>query len=138
MNQIETKTAARSIIVPLLCTLFVFSLACAARAQLYAVTDLGTLGGTNGMAYGINDHEQIVGTMQVGMGSYHAFMFDGGRLANLGTLGGSNSWAYGINDMGWMVGGADLPMTNMHAFLCTNAWMSPAMMDLGTLGGSNS
>ena len=118
--------------------LFVLSLACAVRAQSFAVTDLGTLGGTNGMAYGINDHEQIVGTMQVGMGSYHAFMFDLGRLADLGTLGGSNSWAYGINDMGWMVGGADLPMTNMHAFLCTNAWMSSAMMDLGTFGGSNS
>jgi hypothetical protein len=32
----------------------------------------------------------------------------------------------------------ELPMTNMHAFLCTNALTNPMMMDLGTMGGSNS
>jgi len=42
----------------------------ATTAQPYAVTDLGTLGGTNGMAYGINDQEQIVGTAQTGFGNY--------------------------------------------------------------------
>lgn len=108
-----------------------------AHAQFYAVTDLGALGGTNAMAYAINNHEQIAGTAQTAMGNYHAFMFDGGRMIDLGTMGGSNSWAYGLNDMGWMVGAADLPMTNMHAFLCTNALMNP-LMDLGTMGGSNS
>ncbi len=107
------------------------------HAQFYAVTDLGTLGGTNGMAYGINNHEQVVGAAQTAMGNFHAFMFDGGRMADLGTMGGNNSWAFGINDMGWMVGAAEMPMTNMHAFLCTNA-LNQMMMDLGTLGGSNS
>ncbi len=108
------------------------------RAQFYAVTDLGTLGGTNGMAYSINNQEQIVGAAQTVMGNDHAFLFENGRMMDLGTLGGSNSWAYGISDRGWMVGAADLPWTNMHAFLCTNGLMGPAMMDLGTLGGSNS
>src|SRR5512144_23177 len=120
---IEIKSAARSIMLAFLSGLFVLSLACAARAQSYAVTDLGTLGGTNGMAYGINQHEQIVGTAQTAMGTYHAFMFDDGRMIDLGTMGGSNSWAYGINDMGWIVGAAEMPLTNMHAFLCTNALM---------------
>ncbi len=110
----------------------------AAHAQFYAVTGLGSLGGTDGMAYGINNNEQIVGTMQTGAGSFHAFMFDGGRMMDLGTLGGSNSCAYGINDSGWMVGGAEWRGTNMHAFLCTNASLGAGMMDLGTLGGSNS
>jgi probable HAF family extracellular repeat protein len=110
----------------------------AASAQFYAVTDLGTFGGTNGMAYSINNHEQIVGGAQTPTGNYQAFMFDGGRMMGLGTLGGSNSWCYGINDYGWMVGAAGLPTTNLHAFLCTNAFMNPFMMDLGTLGGSNS
>ena len=108
------------------------------RAQPFAVTDLGTLGGPSGMAYGINSHEQIVGVAQTAAGSSHAFMFEGGRMMDLGTMGGSNSWAYGINDMGWMVGAAEMPMTNMHAFLCTNALASTNMMDLGTLGGSHS
>jgi probable HAF family extracellular repeat protein len=116
----------------------VLTLACAARAQFYAVTDLGALGGTNGIAYGINNREQIVGTAQTGMGNYHAFLFDGGRMVDIGTMGRSNSWAYGINDNGWMVGASGMPGSNMHAFVCTNALMNAFMVDLGTLGGSNS
>ncbi len=138
MNSVKTITANRSTCRSLWSSLAFLALACTARAQFYAVTDLGTLGGTNGMAYGINNHEQIVGAMQTAMGNYHAFMFDGGQMADLGTMGGSNSWAYGINDSGWMVGASGMPMTNMHAFLCTNALMNPTMTDLGTLGGSNS
>ncbi len=115
-----------------------FLAAGAAYAQFYAVTDLGTLGGTNGMAYGINNQEQIVGAMQTPMGNYHGVLFDGGRVVDLGTMGGSNSWAYGINDNGWMVGGAEMPWTNTHAFFCTNALLNPSLMDLGTLGGTNS
>jgi probable HAF family extracellular repeat protein len=136
-SQIET-TFARWCVRLGLAACLIFARATTATAQPYAVTDLGALGGTNGMAYGINDQEQIVGTAQTAMGSYHAFMFDGGRMIDLGTMGGSNSWAYGINNMGWMVGAAQMPMTNMHAFLCTNALLNPMMMDIGTLGGSNS
>ena len=139
MRLIEIKIAPRLAAWPLWPSLLVIlALTLPARAQFYAVTDLGTLGGTNGMAYSINNHEQIVGAMQTAMGNYHAFMFDGGRRVDLGTLGGSNSWAYGVNDNGWMVGASGMPMTNMHAFFCTNALMNPTMMDLGTLGGSNS
>lgn len=123
---------------PFWSTLILLAFAAPLRAQFYAVTELGTLGGANGMAYGINNHEQIVGAAQTSMGNYHAFMFDSGWMMDLGTMGGSNSWAYGINDMGWMVGGAEMGTTNLHAFLCTNAWLNPMMSDLGTLGGSNS
>lgn len=139
MNRIETKPRARSSARPLWSSWFaLLALASVARAQFYAVTDLGTLGGTNAMAYSLNNHEQIVGAAQTSMGTYHGFMFDGGRMVDLGTMGGSNSWAYGINDMGWMVGAAEMPMTNMHAFLCTNGLVNPTMMDMGTLGGTNS
>ena len=112
--------------------------ASALHAEFYAVTDLGTLGGTNSMAYSINNHEQIVGASQAGMGNYHGFMFQDGRMMDLGTMGGSNSWAYGINDNGWMVGASQMSNTSMHGFLCTNALTGRSMMDLGTLGGSNS
>ena len=137
-NRTGFRTSTASPVWPLLTSLVLLFFTGAARAQFYAVTDLGSLGGTNGMAYSINNHEQIVGAMQTAMGDYHAFMFDGGRMVDLGTMGGSNSWAYGINDNGWMVGASGMATTNMHAFLCTNALMNPSMMDLGTLGGSNS
>ncbi len=123
---------------PFTATLALFALGATARGQSYAVTDLGTLGGTNCIAYGINSQEQIVGAAQTVMGDYHGFMFDAGRMIDLGTMGGRNSWAYGINDGGWMVGTAELAGTNSHAFLCTNALMNPFLVDLGTLGGSNS
>jgi probable HAF family extracellular repeat protein len=109
-----------------------------AHAQFYALTDLGTLGGTNCLAYAINNLEQIVGASQTEMGDYHAFMFQAGNMMDLGTLGGSNSWAYGINDNGWVVGASEMPMGNMHGFVTTSAQMISSMMDLGTAGGTNS
>ncbi|MCL5097730.1 MAG: immunoglobulin domain-containing protein [Candidatus Omnitrophica bacterium] len=126
----------RAWLVPLSLALATFT--GVAHAQFYAVTDLGTLGGTNCLAYGINDDEQIVGSSETAAGVSRGFMFDHGRMMDLGTLGGSNSWAYGINDNGWMVGGSDLPDGNEHGFLCTNALALTNMIDLGTLGGSNS
>jgi probable HAF family extracellular repeat protein len=138
MKQMEHRTISRFTAWPLWCGLALLALTCVARAQFYAVTDLGAFGGTNGMAYGINNHEQVVGTAQTGVGNYHGFMFDGGRMVDLGTMGGSNSWAYGINDNGWMVGASGMAGTNMHAFVCTNALTNLVMMDLGTMGGSNS
>ena len=74
MKRTEIKTATRSVLRPLWAGLpLLLALACPARAQFYAVTDLGTLGGTNGMAYGINNHEQIVGAAQTGVGNYHGY-----------------------------------------------------------------
>jgi probable HAF family extracellular repeat protein len=136
----ETHVSRHSVSWPWWAGLAIVMLANASRAQFYAVTDLGTLGGTNGMAYGINNHEQIVGAAQTGAGAYHAFMFDQGQMIDVGTMGGSNSWAYGINDSGWMVGASEVVdgETNVNAFLCTNAWEGDDMMDLATLGGSNS
>lgn len=137
MRIIETPPA-RSASISLWSSVALLALSCIARGQFYAVTELGTLGGTNSMATALNNHEQVVGAAQTALGNYHAFMFGGGRMTDLGTLGGSNSWAYGVNDNGWVVGGAELSWTNMHAFLCTNGLMGGGMMDLGTLGGSNS
>src|SRR5512143_105877 len=133
MKRIEFRTIPRFTAWTLWFGLALLTVTGVARAQFYAVTDLGALGGTNGMAYGINNHEQIVGTAQTGMGNYHGFMFDGGRMVDLGSMGGSNSWAYGINDNGWMVGASGMPMANVHAFVCTNALTNAVMMDLGTL-----
>jgi len=87
MKRMEHRTISRFTAWALWSGLALLALTGAARAQFYAVTDLGALGGTNGMAYGINNHEQIVGTAQTGMGNYHGFMFDGGGWLT------SRSWA---------------------------------------------
>ncbi len=55
-----------------------------------AMTDLGTLGGSDSYAYGINDSGQIVGGSYTSSGDYHAFLYANGAMADLGTLGGDS------------------------------------------------
>jgi probable HAF family extracellular repeat protein len=70
------------------------------------ITDLGTLGGDNSYATGINDAGQVVGDSRTAAGTTHAFITgpNGVGMTDLGTLGGDYSTASGINDAGQVVG----------------------------------
>lgn len=70
------------------------------------VIDLGTFGGAESWAYGMNDQGFVVGWAGEADGTYHAFVWDGTAMTDLGTLGGPFSSAYGINDQGTIVGWA--------------------------------
>jgi probable HAF family extracellular repeat protein len=116
---------------------FTFLVVATAQAQLYRITDLGTLpGGMTSEAAAINDHGQVVGAASVPQGT-HAFLWTHSRgMQDLGSLpgGGSYSYAVGINHGGTIAGSSDFtqPYTgNTHAFLWTR---SSGMRDLGTLG----
>src|SRR6476646_3093980 len=73
-----------------------------------AMTDLGTLGGTQSFGNGLNASGQVAGeSFTTGDAATHAFLWKpptpggaGGTMYNLGTLGGTNSYAYGINTSG--------------------------------------
>ena len=93
-----------------------------AQAQLkkahihYSVTDLGTLGGSNSVPWGINDRGQVVGRSETpdidpnsGFPTFHAFLWNKGVMHDLGTLGGQYSQALlgGINSEGQVVGEAE-------------------------------
>jgi probable HAF family extracellular repeat protein len=59
----------------------------------YAVIDLGTLGGSFGLAYGINDKGQVDGFSNLpGDTAQHAFVFANGVMTDLGTLGDRTAW----------------------------------------------
>jgi len=106
--------------------------AAAAAPPAYHVTDLGTLGGTSSIGWGINASGQVTGqSYMTGDAEIHAFLYDG-TMHDLGTLGGTNSYGYGINDSG-QVTGQSYTTEGAHAFLYDGA-----MHDLGTLGGSYS
>ena len=61
------------------------------RARCYYYQDLGTLGGINTTAYGINNSGQVVGNSFDASGNVHAFLKSPGQpMQDLGTLGGSS------------------------------------------------
>jgi probable HAF family extracellular repeat protein len=69
------------------------------------LTDLETLGGSAGQAFGINSSGQVVGQSNLtGDASYHATLWSNGTITDLGTLGGQTSSASGINDSGQISG----------------------------------
>ena len=88
--------------------------------------DLGTLGGTNSSAAGINARGEVTGTSDTECGSSHAFLWTpSGGMQDLGTLGGKNSSAAGIDARGEVTGTSDTAHGGSDAFL----WSPPGHMN---------
>jgi probable HAF family extracellular repeat protein len=127
-------------------------LACGHAAQAaieYYITALGTLGGDNSFALGINASGQVAGYSATTGSSQRAFLWTPtvpngttGTMLELdtGMFGGSVSGGYAINASGQVVGFASTTGDNgTRAFLWTPT--SPngttgTTYDIGTLGGS--
>jgi len=100
--------------------------------------ELGTLGGDNSEAHGINNRGQVVGSADVNtvLGIRHAFLWERGQMTDLGTFGGDGSGALGINERGQVVGFASVPPGSGpgHAFL----WDNGNLQDLHPNGANAS
>ena len=93
--------------------------------EFIALTDLGTLGGVNSRAFGINNVDQIVGESDTSNGMNHAFLWESGTMTDLNDLLPANSgWelndARDINEDGAIVGSATIN-GQTHAFLLSPA-----------------
>jgi probable HAF family extracellular repeat protein len=99
-------------------------------------TDLGTLGGPNSSAAGINESGQVAGySFLSDTATYHAVRWASGVGTDIGTMGGVYSRAFGINNSGVIVGAASTTSDlGSHAF----SFSYGLMKDLGTLGGTDS
>jgi probable HAF family extracellular repeat protein len=84
------------------------AIAAADAKRKYFITDIGTLGGTQSFALGINDVGQVFGTSWItGDTTQHAFLYQNGTMADLGDLvitlaGGA------LNNSGQIAGGFTL------------------------------
>lgn len=100
-------------------------------------TSLGTLGGAQSSAYGVNTAGTIVGyaTNSVN-GTFRPFVYSGGTMTNLGNLGGSGEGiAYDINDSGQIVGYSK----NASGYSTAFSYVDGTMTSLGQLNnGRNS
>jgi probable HAF family extracellular repeat protein len=106
-------------------------------------TNLGTLGGPYGIAYGIGDNGQVFGYSATNGELAHATLFSGTGSGNtdLGTLGGLVSVALGFGSTGGSTGTAvgyayTAGNTQFHATLFSGTGIGNT--DLGTLGGTYS
>jgi probable HAF family extracellular repeat protein len=111
----------------------------------YAITDLGTLGGTFSRADAINNSGQVVGEANTTVaGIFHAYLWTPGgtngvagnpQMQDLGTVPGlDSSWAKAVNDSGQVAGFAQ--DANNGSIRDAFYWDGSAMQDLGTLGGT--
>jgi probable HAF family extracellular repeat protein len=103
-------------------------------AQMYTVTDLGTLGGSSSHALAINSVGQITGKASTASES-HAFLWTSGKMEDLGSPGWA-SVGTAINASGQVVGITYhlFPFSPSHAVLFANG----GVVDLGAMGGVSS
>ena len=106
-----------------------------AAAQKYAITDIGTLGGSQSFTYAINDVGQVVGySWMAGDASGHPFLYRKGKMTDLYPLMGATT-PQSINNLGQIASG-----------VVVSGIYSPAVFDsrtntitiLGSLGGFTS
>jgi len=70
----------------------------------YAVTDLGTLGGSSAQAFDINEAAEVVGYATTAAGQGHAFLWQNGAMTDVGSGAGTQGEVQAINNAGQIAG----------------------------------
>jgi len=101
----------------------------------YEIVDLGTIGNRSSYATGINEMDQVIGTLETVDGDVteHAFFWDSANgMIELNTPDGVESRACAINNAGQVVGYIFMPAYDSHSFFWDR---TNGIIDLGTFGG---
>jgi probable HAF family extracellular repeat protein len=103
-----------------------------------ALTDLGTLGGTDSVALGVNDLGDVVEHAHVAGDTFHAFVYRGGVLLDVNSLIPAGSGltltdALDINNRGQIVGWGFNANDERRAFLLAPVPEPSSALALATL-----
>jgi probable HAF family extracellular repeat protein len=102
---------------------------------VYAVTDLGTVGGDYAAAMALNEWGHVVGYSRAADGRMRAFHWAAGTMRDLGTYRGRrNSYGHGLNDAGVAVGLTLTAADRSRGIV----WTAGRARDLGALAGGES
>ncbi len=98
------------------------------------VTDLGTLGGRQSLATGINDAGQVIGYSRTASGGIHSFVWHDGKMTDLGTLFGDQSMPVAINARGEIVGNVFGPSPGSKP-VAAYRWQNGKLTKIGRIHG---
>jgi probable HAF family extracellular repeat protein len=132
MSCVARPSSRRSELCVAAITLFLLASNTVLHAQMYGITDLGTLPGTGkSVAYGLNHLGQAVGVSSNPTGAI-ATLFSNGRTTNMNTLGADVSVATSIGGSGQAAGYNIFdsnPAPIFRAFLYGNGSMTDIQSD---------
>src|SRR6476620_1290204 len=89
--------------------LCMFGLVSARLSAAIDITDLGTLGGDQSIAFAVNDSDQVVGLSWTSTGPSHSFLYSNGQMTDLYPLNSQElitAGPTGINDLAQVATGA--------------------------------
>ena len=111
-----------------------FLLPIQAQTVQYQFHDLGTLGGPDSFANGINDLGQVVGYSRVNHTNFStaATLWNNGSKIGLPSLDGYHSAAYSINNAGQIVGYSEVLPRFGDPLNHATLWSAGGITDLGT------
>jgi probable HAF family extracellular repeat protein len=143
----KSKISSLIAAIALFCAIMALPIRVDAQEQIrYTVKDLGTLGGTFGRAWGINNKGSVVGFATLpGDTTLHAFLWRNGAMKDLGSLAGADplpsSAAFSVNDDNEVVGFSEISApdpqnTCGNSLVCLPVlWREGTINPLPTLGG---
>ena len=124
----ENLMGTRSTVIGFAFLMLAVLCATAQAAPTFTITDIGTLGGSSSVGYGLNNAGTVVGTARIANSSaWHAFRWENGVIQDISGVYGESM---GVNSAGHAAVSVSID-SNWRACV----WADGVLTDIGSLGG---